>query len=92
MKFGRMIWGIVVTTAIVVVIFLRFWNLGNVPIGLNIDEASYGWDAYSLLKSGHDQWGIPWPLHLKSFGDYKPAALSYTMIPFIKFLGLNNVQ
>jgi len=84
-----MIWGIVVTTAIVVVIFLRFWNLGNVPIGLNIDEASYGWDAYSLLKSGHDQWGIPWPLHLKSFGDYKPAALSYTMIPFIKFLGLN---
>ncbi|MFH1244104.1 MAG: glycosyltransferase family 39 protein [bacterium] len=58
-------------------------------MGLNIDEASYGYDAYSLLQTGNDQWGIHLPTNLKSFGDYKPGALSYLIATLIPLFDLN---
>jgi len=69
----------------------RFHWLNLMPSGLNWDEASYGYNAYSLMKTGADEWGENYPLFLKSFGDYKPALLSYLQIPFIKLSGLNEI-
>lgn len=69
--------------------FIRFWDLNNTPPGLLIDEASLGYNAYSLLKTGKDEWGSSLPLTLKSFGDYKPAGYSYLTIPFLKVFGLS---
>lgn len=66
----------------------RFWKLDTIPYGLNWDEAAYGYNAYSILVTGKDEWGRWFPLFLKSFGDYKPALLSYLQIPFIQLLGL----
>lgn len=80
---------LVAIVCLLAVVFLRFYELGNTPPGLNIDEASYGYDAYSIYRTGKDQWGKHLPLTLRSFGDDKPAGLSYTIIPFIHFLGLN---
>ncbi|MFZ2199893.1 MAG: glycosyltransferase family 39 protein [Microgenomates group bacterium] len=79
---------IVVSTCIVV--FLRFYALGSIPKGINVDEASYGYDAYSLLKTGKDMWGSRGTT-LKSFGDYKPAGLSYTLVPLVKHFGLSTL-
>lgn len=67
----------------------RFWKLDSIPFGANWDEAAYGYNAYSILLTGKDEWGVQFPLFLKSFGDYKPALLSYLQIPFIQLLGLN---
>jgi len=81
----------VVLSALIVitVVFLRFYKLGKVPQGLNIDEASYGYEAYSLLITGRDSWNHSWPLTLTSFGDNKPAGLAYAAIPFVKLFGLS---
>ena len=68
---------------------LRFWQIGQFPAGLNADEASYGYNAYSLIMTGKDEHGEGWPIHLKSFADYKPAGTAYILIPFIKIFGLN---
>ena len=68
--------------------FLRFYTLGEVPVGLHRDEAFLGYNAYSLLKTGKDMNGIALPLHLKSFL-YSPAGYSYASIPFIAAFGLN---
>lgn len=73
---------------IALTIFLRFYQLGDIPHGINVDEASYGYDSYSLLKTGKDMWGETGS-SLKSFGDYKPAGLSYTLVPVIKYFGLS---
>jgi len=41
---------------------LRLWELGSAaPPGLNQDEASSIWNAYSLLKTGNDQHGSRGP-------------------------------
>jgi 4-amino-4-deoxy-L-arabinose transferase-like glycosyltransferase len=68
---------------------LRVINLGGSPAGFTPDEASFGYDAYSLIKTGHDQWGVPTPLTFKSFGDYKLPVYTYLVIPSISVFGLN---
>jgi 4-amino-4-deoxy-L-arabinose transferase-like glycosyltransferase len=67
---------------------LRFTGLGQLPAGFHGDEAAYGYNAYSLLKTGTDEYGKRFPLILKSFEDYKPALYAYIDIPFIAIFGL----
>lgn len=68
---------------------LRVIDLDRFPSGFTPDEASFGYDAYSILKTGKDQWGISFPLVLKSFGDYKSPLYAYLAIPFIAVGGLS---
>lgn len=53
------------------------------------DEASIGYNAYSILKTGKDEYGQFLPLVFKSFGDYKPGLSVYLSLPFVYLLGLN---
>ena len=72
---------------------LRFVSLSNYPAGFTPDEASFSYNAYSLLKTGRDEWGTPfWQLPvtgLKSFGDYKLPLYSFLAVPGVKIFGLN---
>jgi len=74
---------------LVLAALLRFVALDKYPAGLNADEASIGYNAYSLLETGRDEHGNPWPLVFRSFDDYKPAGYFYMILPFVKLLGLN---
>ena len=67
---------------------LRVWNITSSPSGLNADEAALSYNAYSLMLTGRDEHGHPWPVNLESFGDFKPAGYAYILIPFIKVFGL----
>ncbi|MCL4364312.1 glycosyltransferase family 39 protein [Patescibacteria group bacterium] len=70
---------------------LFLYRLTASPPSLNADEAANGYDAYSILKTGKDQYGNFLPLRFKSFGDYKLPLLTYLAIPFIKIFGLNEL-
>src|SRR3989338_1078025 len=78
---------------LVIVIFgglLRFWGLGENPPGLYWDEASLGWNAYSVLKTGLDEHGRFLPVDtFFAFGDYKPPLYIYAAVPSIWIFGLN---
>ncbi len=74
---------------IVMAATLRFWHISSNPPGLFADEASNGYNAYSILKTGRDEYGNFMPLVFKSFGDYNPAFSVYTLLPSIKVFGLN---
>ncbi|KKQ25769.1 MAG: Glycosyl transferase family 39 [Candidatus Woesebacteria bacterium GW2011_GWA1_37_8] len=73
----------------ILALFLRTIQISKAPIGFNPDEASFGYDAYTILKTGADQWGKKFPLVLESFGDYKAPLYSYLAIPFVWINGLN---
>lgn len=69
---------------------LRFWNLSSNPPALSWDEVSHGYNAYSLLKSGQDEWGQSYPIaNFRAYGDYPTTLYMYMSIPFIATLGLN---
>jgi 4-amino-4-deoxy-L-arabinose transferase-like glycosyltransferase len=67
---------------------LRLWKLGSIPPSLTSDEASLGYNAYSILKTGRDEYGKLLPIIFKSFGDYKPGFYVYLTVPFVAVLGL----
>lgn len=79
---------VVLISIIIFAFFLRFLNLSKFPVGFNADEASFGYDAYSILQTGKDQWGNFMPIVLKSFGDYKSPVYSYLAIPSVAIFGL----
>ena len=72
-----------------VALALHLFKMHSVPPGFNADEAAYGYNAYSLLQTGKDEYGIPFPLRLISFGDYKLPGYSYLLMPFIALFGLS---
>lgn len=87
-KYGN--WGLI--GILVLAAVLRLWKLGSVPPSLTPDEASLGYSAYSILKTGKDEYGKFLPIVFKSFGDYKPGFYVYLDVPFVATLGLNEVS
>ncbi|MFZ5933184.1 MAG: ArnT family glycosyltransferase [Patescibacteria group bacterium] len=80
---------LVLLVILVLAFIFRVWNLGTVPPHLTPDEASLGYNAYSILKTGKDEYGEVLPFILKSFGDYKPGLYVYLTVPSVALLGLN---
>ncbi len=68
---------------------LCLWHLGGTPPSLTWDEAAWGYNAYSILKTGRDEYGNFLPLILKSFGDYKPGLYVYLVALSEAIFGLN---
>lgn len=68
---------------------LRIFKVTTIPPSLNWDETSIGYNAYSILKTGKDEWGEFMPVHFRSFGEYKLPAQIYASIPAIAIFGLN---
>lgn len=71
--------------------FLRVSLLEWFPVGFTADEASFGYDAYSILKTGRDQWGRGLPLFLESFGDFKTPLYSYLTVLSVSIFGLTKL-
>lgn len=69
-------------------IFLRFYQLGDIPQGFHRDEAFLGYNAYSILVTGKDMNGELLPLHLESF-IFSPAGYSYFSLFPIAVFDLN---
>jgi 4-amino-4-deoxy-L-arabinose transferase-like glycosyltransferase len=69
--------------------FLRFIKLDTIPSGFHVDEAKIGWNSYSLLKTGRDDWENPFPIHYNTFGDFRPTGYMYAVVPAILMFGLN---
>ncbi len=78
-------------SVIALAFLLRFWNLSSYP-AFNADEAAIGYNAFSLIQTGLDEHGHPWPIHFQSFNDWKPGLYFYLVIPFVKFFGLTELS
>jgi len=60
---------------------IRLLWITRVPPSLDWDEASVGYDAYSILQTGKDQWGQTFPVVFKSFGEFKyPVNVYFTAL------------
>ncbi|MCX6782586.1 MAG: glycosyltransferase family 39 protein [Candidatus Levybacteria bacterium] len=72
-----------------IAIFLRTYMVTQIPPGVNRDEASIGYTAYSLLLTGKDEYARPYPISFQSFGDWKLPLYIYATVPAVYFFGLN---
>lgn len=87
MKYKILALGLIILLAFL----LRFYKVTEIPPALNWDEVSIGYNAYSILKTGRDEWNQFLPIHLKAYGEYKLPAQIYLSIPAIAIFGLNEL-
>lgn len=71
-----------------VALTFRFWKLTDYPVHTTMDEVSIGYNAYSILHTGKDEWGVRLPLAFKSVGDYKPPVDIYLTVVSEAIFGL----
>lgn len=69
---------------IVLVRVYKFW----ITMGLDLDEAMGGYNAWSISKYGVDMMLKPMPVYFYAWGSGMNALYLYISIPFIKTLGL----
>lgn len=81
---------ILLVLIVVIAFLIRIYQVNNYP-SLLWDEAALGYNAYSILETGKDEYGQILPIIFKSFGDYKPGFYVYLCLPFVKLFGLNQL-
>jgi hypothetical protein len=68
-------------------LFFRLYQLSSVPYGFHVDEVKAALNAFSILKTGHDDKGNYFPMYYDSFGDFRPTGIIYSIIPSIAVFG-----
>ncbi|MFA5750283.1 MAG: glycosyltransferase family 39 protein [Candidatus Shapirobacteria bacterium] len=92
MKISKKLEIIILISIILIGFIIRVININQFPPSLNWDEISHGYNAYSILKTGKDEWGISFPTIFRAFGDYKLPLYIYLTVPSIAILGLNSLS
>ena len=86
----RKIVGIGLGFVLIVAIFFRFYQFPSNPPSLNWDEVAFGYNAYSILKTGKDEYGTAFPLYFRSLDDYKLPVNMYLTVGSIALFGYND--
>jgi 4-amino-4-deoxy-L-arabinose transferase-like glycosyltransferase len=71
----------------VVGLLLRTWDLESLPPAPDPDELSIGYNAWSILVTGRDEYGTAYPAAFRAFGEYKRPAFVYAAVPSIAVFG-----
>lgn len=62
---------------VLVAAILRSVNLMVTPPALYLDEVSIAYNAWSIVETGADEHGQPWPRLFKAYGEYKQPVYIY---------------
>ncbi len=76
---NRFAYAALVLIALVAALYL--YRIGSDPPGLYADEASIGYNAWTIAHFGTDQYGNHFPLFFADFGDYKGPIATYLVAP-----------
>lgn len=68
--------------------FLRLFNLGSIPPSASLDEASIAYNAYSVIKTGGDEFGDFPLISQRGYDDYRRSTYLLLTIPFIVVFNL----
>ena len=71
---------------------VRVWNISSNPAGFFADEASFEYNAYKILKTGKDEFGVSFPVYFKAFGEYKNPVYIYSAVPVVMIFGLSELS
>lgn len=71
---------IILIFIVVVAFFFRFYKLSTLPVSLSHDEVAIGYNAFSILETGKDEYGRTLPILFRSFEDYKLPGYIYSTV------------
>lgn len=91
LRFKQTLYFLILLTVFLTGFSIRFFWHEISPPGFTADEAVFGYNSYSFVLTGKDEFGKTWPIALRAFGDWRPALYSYFAVPFIYFFGLTEM-
>lgn len=71
------------------ILLLRVLRIAETPLGMHIDEAGLGLNAWSLAHFGTDRYGNPFPICPANFYGEQSALYTYFCALLVKLFGLN---
>lgn len=80
---------IIIVLLFVAAFFLRVYRLDNVPPSPSLDEVSIGYNAYSIAKTGMDEYKTRLPIVLRAYDDWRPGLYVYLVSAMVPFFGLS---
>lgn len=80
---------IVVGCVILAAVFLRTYRIATLPLGLHIDEAGLGLNAWSIANFGTDRYANYLPVLPSNFYSEQSAFYTYFCALLVKLFGLN---
>jgi 4-amino-4-deoxy-L-arabinose transferase-like glycosyltransferase len=81
----RLVW---LTLVLFIAFVLRAYNFVDHP-SIWADEASAGYESFSLLNTGRDRSNVPLPVYFTEWGSGQNVLHSYLSIPLVAFFGLS---
>lgn len=89
MKLTKKITYIVFIGIFLIALVLRMYKFGSIPNGLQQDETSLGYNAWSISKTLKDEHGVYLPQNFQAFGEYKLPGYIYASVLPVTLLGLS---
>lgn len=80
---------IILSLIILIGTYLRLVDLEIKPNGFYVDEASTGYNAWSILQTGKDEYGKSFPIFFRFLGSYTPPLYTYLTALSVKIFGLS---
>ena len=80
---------IILIIILAVGIITRIIGFGQIPKGINVDEAGTMYDAYCIANYGTDRFENAFPVYMINYGGGQSALYTYLAAIFIKIFGFN---
>ena len=80
---------IILIAILLVGIITRIIGFGEIPIGINVDEAGIMYDAYCIANYGTDRYDNSYPIYMINFGGGQSALYTYLAAGLIKIFGFS---
>jgi hypothetical protein len=68
-------------------VLLYVVGIPGYPVGFHVDESAIAYNAYTIARTGADEHGVAWPVHFRSFGEWKNAPYIYLLAGVFKLTG-----
>src|SRR5262245_15659182 len=90
-RLSRLTWATALELTLAsVAIWAHVRELATLPRGFYKDELSIAYNAYLIATTGHDEFGVAFPMYTQSFSDYKNAGYVYLSVLVMRAFGLSS--
>lgn len=84
-------WYLLTILALIILVFMHFFKMMEVPYGLNVDEVAAAYDAYNIATYGVDRHLNSYPVYFTNYGDGQNALYIYITAVLFKIFGASSV-
>ncbi len=85
----ELIYRLLVFGLFILILFIHLYRLGELPVGMEVDEIGMAYDAWCVGNFGVDRYLKTFPVYLNNYGGGQSVMYMYLAVPFLKNVGFS---